>query len=158
MTRSTKLVAAENRLQAIELRKSGLTLKAISYELGVSTTMVHKYINTELRDLAEETKSTVIEMRQLELERLDIMMMGLWEQSESGDVAAIDRVLKIMERRAKLLGLDSPQKIAPTSLDGLRPFNHMDLSEEEIGKRLDELEAKRKRRQPLRDVNIASNF
>jgi hypothetical protein len=33
-------------------------------------------------------------------------------------LAAVDRALKIMARRARLLGLDAPQKIAPTTPDG----------------------------------------
>lgn len=36
-------------------------------------------------------------------------------------LAAIDRLLKIEERRAKLLGLDKPTKIAPTNPDGDKP-------------------------------------
>ena len=36
-------------------------------------------------------------------------------------LAAIDRLLKIQERRSKLLGLDKPTKIAPTNPDGDKP-------------------------------------
>ncbi len=35
-------------------------------------------------------------------------------------LAAIDRLLKIQERRSKLLGLDKPTKIAPTNPDGTK--------------------------------------
>jgi hypothetical protein len=35
---------------------------------------------------------------------------------------AMDRILKIMERRAKLLGLDMPTKIAPTDPSGEKAF------------------------------------
>ena len=35
---------------------------------------------------------------------------------------AMDRILKIMERRAKLLGLDMPTKIAPTDPSGEKSF------------------------------------
>jgi len=43
---------------------------------------------------------------QLELERLDAMQAAIWDDAMNGHLGAIDRVLKIMERRAKLLGLD----------------------------------------------------
>ena len=33
-------------------------------------------------------------------------------------MVAIDRMLRIMDRRAKLLGLDMPTKVAPTTPDG----------------------------------------
>jgi len=44
----------------------------------------------------------------LELERLDVMLLALWRRVQNGDERAIDRALKIEERRAKLLGLDAP--------------------------------------------------
>ena len=39
-------------------------------------------------------------------------------QIENGNYHAVDRVLKIMERRAKLLGLDAPAKVTQTTVDG----------------------------------------
>lgn len=36
-------------------------------------------------------------------------------------LAAIDRLLKIQERRSKLLGLDKPTKVAPTNPNGDKP-------------------------------------
>ena len=38
--------------------------------------------------------------------------------------------LRVMERRAKLLGLDAPQKIAPTNPSGENEFHSM--SDEEL--------------------------
>lgn len=47
----------------------------------------------------------------------------LWnlERARSGELEAIDRALKIAHRRAALLGLDRPTKIAPTTPDGDGP-------------------------------------
>ena len=39
-------------------------------------------------------------------------MLGVWKQAKDGHLGAIDRVLKIQERRAKLLGLDAPSKVS----------------------------------------------
>ena len=36
------------------------------------------------------------------------MPLAVWDEAAKGEYAAIDRVLKILERRAKLLGLDMP--------------------------------------------------
>ncbi len=47
-------------------------------------------------------------LRQLELERLDTLQMAAWPLAVGGQVGAIERVLKVIERRAKLLGLDHP--------------------------------------------------
>jgi hypothetical protein len=45
-------------------------------------------------------------VRQLELERLDRLLIALWDLATGGSLGAIDRVLKVMQRRAELLGLD----------------------------------------------------
>jgi hypothetical protein len=46
------------------------------------------------------------EARKLELLRLDELLCALYERAIDGDIAAIDRVLAISYRRARLLGLD----------------------------------------------------
>jgi hypothetical protein len=49
------------------------------------------------------------ELRSMELERLRSLQVSLWSRAKEGDLGAVDRILKIMERRAKLTGLDSPE-------------------------------------------------
>jgi hypothetical protein len=48
----------------------------------------------------------------LELMRLERLHAAVWPQAIRGDVNAVDRVLRIMERRARLLGLDAPKRVA----------------------------------------------
>ena len=47
----------------------------------------------------------VDELRELESARLDALQLAAWAKVEQGDLHAIEIVLKIMDRRAKLLGL-----------------------------------------------------
>ena len=47
-----------------------------------------------------------------ELDRLDKMLQGLWSEARRGNYHSIDRVLRIMERRARYLGLDAPDRVA----------------------------------------------
>ena len=51
-----------------------------------------------------------IKFRQLELERLDKILAILEPKVNEGNVAAIDRTLRIAKQRSELLGLDSPVK------------------------------------------------
>ena len=44
----------------------------------------------------------------LELTRLDAPEVGLWDKAVSGDVKAVNAVLRIIEQRSRLLGLDKP--------------------------------------------------
>jgi hypothetical protein len=45
------------------------------------------------------------------LVRLDQLLQGVWLGAVDGNPAAVGLALRIMERRAKLLGLDAPAKI-----------------------------------------------
>lgn len=51
------------------------------------------------------------DVRLLELGRLDALYMEVFRQARSGVLGAVDRCLRIMERRAKLLGLDAPTQV-----------------------------------------------
>jgi hypothetical protein len=61
-------------------------------------------------------------VRQLELARLDRWLLQLNGPIMAGSLEAMDRGLKIMTRRAQLLGLDAPAKVAPTTPDGTAAY------------------------------------
>ena len=44
-------------------------------------------------------------MRELEASRLDALQAALWQDAVDGNTQAVQTVLKIMDQRAKLLGL-----------------------------------------------------
>ena len=56
-------------------------------------------------------KGAAEEIRCLELSRLDEMQTAIWQDCMDGKLTAIDRVLKIMERRSRLVGLDAPERL-----------------------------------------------
>lgn len=56
------------------------------------------------------------DLRRLELSRLDEALRAIWPKVKKGDLFAIDRYLKISERRAKLVGLDSKTEIQLSGL------------------------------------------
>ena len=61
-------------------------------------------------------------LRVLEEYRLDALLMVLWPQVMGGDQGAVDRVLRVMQRRAALRGLDAPTKVAPTDPTGEKEY------------------------------------
>lgn len=61
-----------------------------------------------------EAAETIDEIRGIEAFRLDQLQVVAWRQAMNGDLSATDRVLRIMERRAKLQGLDAPTQLAGT--------------------------------------------
>jgi hypothetical protein len=90
--------------QAIELRIAGHSWQEIATKLGFAgKSGAFKLVQNALR---EQLREPAEELRQIEFVRLEAMTLGLWKRAKRGDVGAIDRVLKLMDRRAKLLGLD----------------------------------------------------
>lgn len=92
--------------QALALRKTGATYDQIAGALGyASRGAAHRAVQRLLK--AHEVEG-VEELRKLEDSRLDEMLFAIYKAARGGDLGAIDRILRIMERRAKLLGLDMP--------------------------------------------------
>lgn len=102
--------ACERRALAFKLRKSGHTFQEIGAQLGITGQGAHGIVWRELKRLTKEIEADAVGMRALELERLDALVRATWSKAENGDLAAIDRLLKISKRRSELLGLDAPLK------------------------------------------------
>lgn len=101
--------AAERQRQALELRKAGAGYQQIADKLGfASPSGAHKAVLSAIRKTLQEPADDV---RKLEVERLDKYLLALAPQIANGNQGAIDRALRIQERRARLLGLDAPAKV-----------------------------------------------
>ena len=99
------------RSQVIKLRLEGNSLRAIAQTLGVALSTVHGDLTAMLQGLKDAQKLCAEEYLTLELERLDMATQAIAQRVQEGHLGAIDRWLKISERRAKLLGLDkAPQQ------------------------------------------------
>jgi hypothetical protein len=59
------------------------------------------------RAVGDMEKQTRAEHLQIEIDRLDKLQEAVWDAAISGDVKAVDSVLKIINLRTKLLGLDT---------------------------------------------------
>lgn len=98
----------ERMRMALEYRKAGLSYQAIADKVGWrSKSMAHHMVQKALRELVREPAEEVLI---LEIERLDRALVAIWNKVISGDVNSIRTMLSIMERRAKMLGLDAPAK------------------------------------------------
>lgn len=100
---------AERRRKALELRKAGATYEQISDQLGYAgRAKAWQDVREAIKDIVREPAEDVL---QIELARLDAMFLGCWAKAKAGDNVTIDRAMKIMERRAKLLGLDKATEL-----------------------------------------------
>jgi len=110
-TSQRRLTARERERRGLALRLEGKTYQQIARELGMSEAGAYKAVLRALTRLNEKIAEQADEVRRLELERLDRLLLGLWPQAARGNQGAVDRVLRIMERRARLLGLDAPNAL-----------------------------------------------
>jgi hypothetical protein len=127
-TSQKRIAAAERARQALELRKAGVQYADIAITLKfASASGAYRAV---ARALARLTAEPAAELRKMEVLRLDRMLQAIWDQVVKGNQGAIDRALRIGERRSKLLGLDTPQKIQEAVSDEL-DINQ--LSDGELG-------------------------
>ena len=117
-TSERSLKAADKKIRALELRKAGNNYNQIAEVIGCSARMASNYVNKAIKETTEKTSELTQHVIEIELQRLDDMLLSLKDKIVLGQLGAIDKALKIMERRAKLLGLDKPAKIAPTNPEG----------------------------------------
>lgn len=94
--------------RCLELRLAGATYEDIGDVVGRHKANVYRRIKKAIQEIP---KSEVDELRALESERLSRVQRSVWRQALEGHLGAVDRVIKISERRSRLLGLDSPQRV-----------------------------------------------
>ena len=123
---SDLLETAERRAFVLGLRKQGKTYVDIAratidkfgverLPAGFDERYAWKDVSRELERLRAEIADSADSVIELEVQRLDAMLDRLWPKVENGDEKAVNTALRVMERRAKLLGLDSPTKQDLTS-------------------------------------------
>lgn len=108
----------ERREKALSLRRAGLSTREIAAQLGTSHQTIHTDLKAMLAASVRENIESANELRALELERLDKMLISLSAKLREGDLKAMDRAIRIGEQRAKLLGLYMPIKQEITGGDG----------------------------------------
>ena len=96
--------------ECLRLRMEGLSHRAIAHELGVAKSTAYKRVQHGLQELNRGNAAQAAELRELEALRLDELQDAVWEKAVDGDPRAVDRVLAIMARRSRLLGLDLSEK------------------------------------------------
>jgi hypothetical protein len=109
---SADKIERERRTAALmQMRVEGHSLRAIgeAQHPPVSGVAIYKTIRKAIERMVDEA---VEQIRRIESLRLDEMLSAIYPAASAGDLVAIDRMLDIMRRRARLLGLDTPVRWA----------------------------------------------
>ena len=133
---------AARRAEAIRLRVSGKTIRAIAKTLGISVSTAHADVRETMAEVAKAAREDAETEIATDLERLDnaldvvlqVLNRGAMAGTDEGDtpddvfdglteqqelkLKAVDRLVKLSEQRAKLLGLYAPTKQEVTGKDG----------------------------------------
>ena len=124
-----KLKTAALEAQCLHLRMAGYSHREIAAQLGIAPSSAYKRVRHAFDEVNKHNLDTAEQLRALELLRLDELLSALWDTAIAGDLKAVDRVLKVMERRAKLLGLDAPVMV---ETDGVIHIKVIDLTGDEV--------------------------
>jgi hypothetical protein len=138
-TSPRSIATAQRRAQALKMRLDGARYDEITQQLGYSSRGAA--VQDVQRALVATVQEPADEVRALELSRLDMMWQTVIEVlrkehvivsqgrvvflddepiKDTGPIlAAVDRLLKIQERRAKYLGLDAPKQLEVVTLDAI---------------------------------------
>lgn len=99
------------RQEVLKLRKAMLSFEEIAVKTGLTVNQASAYVAEALREI-ERSEVTHAELeRRLMVEQIDDMIRAVRPQAVRRDklgpaLDAVDRMLKLMDRKAKLLGLD----------------------------------------------------
>ena len=141
MGRTRSVAAREKDLRTLDLRRRGLSYPQIAAELHCSLSTAYDSVQRALADTAREASG---EVRQIEAQRLDdltrvlnrVLVTRHYVVTQSGKLAvhpetgqpltddgpvmqAVAGLVRISERRARLLGLDAPVKHEVRNIDAV---------------------------------------
>lgn len=111
---------AERDLRIFKMRQAGLPTNEIARRFGMTTNAVGSSIRRQLEKMNREALLAYPEVLRMELERLDALQQAIWPltqyrkvKSDDGteiqvepDLKAVQTLLSIIDRRAKLLGME----------------------------------------------------
>jgi hypothetical protein len=99
----SRVATAARRLRCVELASQGLTYAEIASAVGYANKSSAR--KAVVAALAAREVDGVDMLRSLEVARLDELQLASWDHAMTGDPQAVDRVVRIINLRAKLLGL-----------------------------------------------------
>src|SRR5690348_16543506 len=103
-------------LQALKLRITGKSYRAIASELGIAADTAYSDVQAALNETRQAINLAALDFVSLELARLDTLQEAAWEKAiDKQDITAAYFCLAVIDKRMKLLGLEPSQKLDITT-------------------------------------------
>lgn len=109
--RRQEIERAARRMQVADLLTSGVTDQSrIAGRLGVNQSTVSRDIKIIEAQWHERAAEAIDIAKGKDLDRTERLIEALWPDAITGKWRATDRVIALMQHRARLLGLNAPEK------------------------------------------------
>ena len=99
------------RLAVTELLLAGRSLREIGRELNCSAATAQRDAAVIRKQWREEDLADADEHIRQDLKRIDTALHSIWDEVQRGNLPAIDRMIRLLDQRAKYLGLYAPERI-----------------------------------------------
>lgn len=106
---------------ALDYRLAGLSYRNIAKKMNINSTSAFNYVKAAIKIIQEKYTEKADALVSMELQKLNKMEVALYKLSIEGNTQSITALLKIQERRSRLLGLDAPIK-QHTTIDTPEPI------------------------------------
>lgn len=136
-----RIESAFRQALAMRLRVKGYDYTVIAKKLGLGgenpSQLAHQLVMAGVRAVRQESAE---QMRDVEITRLDALQAIAWKAvekaSKRGDVksvsTAVNSIVRLSDRRAKLMGLDAPVKYDLLMSEARRMAESLDMPENEF--------------------------
>lgn len=122
MFRSSHSAVLQRQSEAVNLAGQGKSFDEIARHLGYANrSSAWRLVD---RALKSQVADAVQEYRAMELARLDALQVSWWEAACSGDSSATQIVLRVIDQRIRLLGLETTSK----SIEKSGPKSLLDIA------------------------------
>jgi DNA-directed RNA polymerase specialized sigma24 family protein len=101
----------EETNKVMAMRAQGMSYLAISKEIGKPQTKVRSMIDNAVKIFREDLNEGVQDMIVFHKQKMDRLYFALSAKIDNGDVPAIMAAVKLLEREAKLFGMDAPERV-----------------------------------------------
>ncbi len=106
-----EIMRAARRFVAFTMRRQGHGYREIAVILKVSLSTAYGYVADTIKKLIREE---VDQVRQIQIDRINALIVGYWDKAEAGDTFSANVVLQLMSRLDTYYGIEPPKRVEHT--------------------------------------------
>jgi hypothetical protein len=115
VSRAQRTAIADRRTKLLQMRLAGVDFTTIADRLDYSSpAAARKDFTRTMRETLDLEQETANELREVELQRLDRLQAAAWAEAARGELKAIETVLRVIDRRCRILGLYAAVQVDAT--------------------------------------------